>query len=134
MKKMSIRRQAFLEKIVAGLLWIGAGITGMSDEMVWNIVHIIFLTGAAAILLVMMLAKREENDEMSEYNYMKAQAMTTNIMHAICCMISIGLVFTVDRLLKWDINWALAFVRTFFIIIGSQDLITGVVFWRLEAE
>lgn len=132
--QMSVGAQTFWSKTVAGLLWIGVGITDMFDGLVMNIIHILLLVGAIAVFVVLMRANREEDDEMSDYNYMKAKAKTRNLMHYVYCGGAILSALVFGLLQNADIYWAQVISGLFFILMGIQDLITGIVFRRLEAE
>ena len=132
--QMSIGAQTFLGKTVIGLLWIGVGITDMFDSLVMNIVHAVLLVGTIVVLVVVMRANREEDDEMSDYNYMKAKARTRDLMHFVYCGAAIVSALVFGLLQNVDIYWAQVISGMFFILMGVQDLITGIVFRRLEAE
>ena len=133
-RQMSIGTQIFLGKTVIGSLWIGVGITDMFDSLVMNIVHAALLVGTIAVLVVMMKANLEKDDEMFDYNYMKAKARTRDLMHFIYCGAAVASALVVSLLQNADIHWAKVIAGMFFILIGVQDFITGIVFCRLEAE
>lgn len=131
---MSISTHSFWSSIVIGILWISAGITDMFEGIVMNIIHILLLIGGIVILVVVMRANREEDDEMSDYNYMKAKAKTRDLMHIVYCCAAIISALVFGLLQNADIYWAQVISGLFFILMGIQDLITGIVFRRLEAE
>ena len=131
---MSISTQSFWSSIVIGILWIGVGITDMFDGLVVNIVHAVLLASTIIVMVAIMKAKREEDDEMSDYNYMKAKAKTRDLMHFVYCGSAIVSALVFGLLQNADIYWAQVISGLFFILMGIQDLITGIVFRRLEAE
>jgi len=132
--QMSIGTQTFLGKTVIGLLWIGVGITDMFNSLIMNIVHAVLLVGSIVVLVVVIRATREEDDEMSAYNYMKAKARTRDLMYFVYCGAAVTSALVFGLLQNADIYWAQVISGIFFILIGIQDLITGIVFRRLEAE
>ena len=132
--QMSIGTQTFLGKIVIGLLWIGVGVTDMFDILAMNIVHAALLAGTVVVLVVVMRTNLEEHDEMADYNYMKAKAKTRDVMHFVYCGAAIVSALVFGLLQKADIYWAQVISSLFFILMGIQDLITGIVFRCLEAE
>ena len=133
-KKMSIKSQMFWGKIFAGMLWICTGIFGMIDTLACHIVQIVCLLGGILILSVLLKSKHEKDDEMSEYNYMKAQAKTTRVMHFVFCIGMIASPLVYKLLQDVDVSWIRVVSQMFFLLIGVQDITTGLIFRRLEAE
>lgn len=82
----------------------------------------------------MTKCKHEEDDEMSEYNYMKAKANTTRVMHYVFCVAMIASPLVYKLLQDVDVNWVRVVSRMFFALMGIQDITTGLIFRRLEAE
>ena len=91
MKKepMSIGTQMFWGKIFVGCTWIGSGVFGIFDNLVCDILHIICLLSAIIVMVVLTRVDLEEDDEMAEYNYTKANAKTTRYMHIVFCVCSV---------------------------------------------
>ena len=136
MKKepMSIGTQMFWGKIFVGCTWIGSGVFGIFDNLVCDILHIICLLSAIIVMVVLMRVDLEEDDEMAEYNYTKANAKTTRYMHIVYCVCSV-LSAVVGGLLKdAGIPWHRVIPELFFLLMGIQNIITGVIFRKLEAE
>lgn len=133
-KAMSISIQSFWGRIVIGILWIGVGIVEMLDGLVVNIVQAVLLVGAVIILVAVTRADREKGDEMSDYNCTKAKAKTSDLMHFVFCGAAIVSALVFGLLKNADISWTRVIPSLFFILIGIQNLIMGVVFCRLEAE
>lgn len=133
-KQMSIGSQTFLGKVVIGVLWLALGITDMFDGLIMNIVHAAVFVGTLAVLVVVIRANREEDDEMSDYNYMKAKAKTRDLMHFVYGGAAVVSALVFGLLQNVDIYWAQVISGLFFILMGIQDIITGIIFRRLEAE
>ena len=85
-------------------------------------------------MTVILRANREADDEMSEYNYTKARAISTTIMHIVYCVAAILSTLCFVLLEDADLSWGHIIARIFFIIMGIQDVVIGIVFHRLEAE
>lgn len=133
-KQLSIAQQVFWGSIVVGILWIIIGITDMFNNTPAKIIHIILLLSTVAIVIFLMRANCEGQDEMSDYNYMKAKARTRDLMHYVFCGAAIVSALTFGLLKHAAIDWPQVIVGIIFILMGIQDLITGIVFRRLEAE
>lgn len=131
---VSIGTQMFLGKIVIGCLWISYSIIGMIDNIVCDIVSISALVSGIVVLVVLMRLDLEEDDEMSHHNYIQAKAKTTDVMHIIFCIFSIGSALALGLLNKAGIEYYRWVPRFFFMLIGIQNLITGLIFRKLEKE
>ena len=136
MKKepMSIGTQMFLGKIFVGCTWIGTGVFGMFDNLVCHIIRIICLVAAVTVMVVLMRVDLEEDDEMAEYNYTQANAKTTKYMHIVFCACSVLSAVAMFFLKDLDITWYRVIPELFFLLMGIQNIITGVIFRKLEAE
>ena len=132
--KMSVSAQSFLGKIVLGLLWIGVGITNIFDDLAMIIIHALLLVSTIIVLVVLLRANCEKDDEMSDYNYMQAKAKTRDLMHCVYAGIAVIVPFAVYLLHNDNIFRTQTISALFFILMGVQDLITGIMFRRLEAE
>lgn len=133
---LSLIAQSFWGQIVIGMLWIGVGITGLFDTVPMLIVEIILLSIGVIILGVILKARREDEDEMSDYNFMKSKALAHDIMHYVFCFASIiaAVVFTLLQKNSAYVNWPRVITGLIFFLMGLQYLITGIAFCRLEAE
>jgi len=136
MKKepMPIGKQIFLSKIFVGCTWIGSGVFGMFDNLACNILHLLCLAAAVTVMVVLMRADLEEDDEMAEYNYTRANAKTTNVMHIVFCAGSVLSAIVVGLLKDANIPWYRVIPEMFFFLMGIQNIVTGIIFRKLEAE
>ena len=136
MKKepMPIGKQIFLSKIFVGCTWIGSGVFGMFDNLVCNILHLLCFAAAVTVMVVLMRTDLEEDDEMAEYNYTKANAKTTTVMHIIFCIGSVLSAIVVVLLKDANIPWYRVIPEMFFLLMGIQNIVTGIIFRKLEAE
>lgn len=136
MKKepLSIGTQMFWGKIFVGCAWIGYSVLGIFDYLVCDILQIACLLSAIVIMVVLMRIDLEEDDEMAEYNYTKAKAQTTKYMHIVFCVCSVLSAILVGLLKDAGIPWHRVIPEIFFLLMGIQNIITGIIFRKLEAE
>ena len=133
-EQMSIGKQMFWGKIFAGCSWLGSGVFGMFDNLLCHGLHMLSLSSAIVVMVMLMRADLEEDDEMSEYNYTKANAKTTRYMHIVFCVCSVLSAIVFGLLKDADIPWHRVIPETFFLLMGIQNIITGIIFRKLEAE
>lgn len=133
-KKMSIKSQMFWGKTFVGIVWIIVGICGMINTLACNIIQIVLLVIGIVSMVVLMKSKHEEDDEMSEYNYMKAKANTTRVMHYVFCIAMVASPLVYALLRDVEVSWVRVVSQLFFVLMGIQDITTGMIFRRLEAE
>lgn len=130
---LSIGSQIFLGKVLVGIFWLLAGVAGLFGNVPGHILQIIFLLGVAVLWTRLLRAKKEEGDEMADSNYMRAKATAGDWMHIVFCAatIAVPLMGFIPGSEHW--NWPRVMAWSFFMLIGIQDLITGIVFKKLEA-
>ena len=131
---MSIGTQSFLGSVVVGMIWIVVGIIRLFDNPILDIIHFVLLVSAFSLMVFIMKANREEDDEMSSYNFTKAKAKTCDFMHLVCCGIAIIALLLFALFEDYIVSWPRIVVSIIFLLIGIQDVITGIVFHTLEAE
>ena len=136
MKKepLSIGSQMFWGKIFIGCLWIAYAAIGLFDNLVCDILSAAALAGGVIILVILMRIDLEEDDEMSHHNYIQAKAKTTDVMHIVFCICSIFSAVIVVLLNKLGIENNAWISNSFFLLMGIQNLVTGLIFRKLEAE
>ena len=133
-KPLSIGSQMFWGKIFIGCLWIAYAVIGLFDNLVCDILGAAALAGGVIILVILMRIDLEEDDEMSHHNYIQAKAKTTDVMHIVFCLCSIFSAVIVVLLKKLGIENNAWISNSFFLLMGIQNLVTGLVFRELEAE
>lgn len=136
MKKEPLRvgTQVFWGKIFVGCAWIGYSIFGIFDNLACNILQIICSLPAIVVMVVLMRIDLEEHDEMAEYNYTKAKAQTSQYMHIVFCVCSVLSAIIVGLLKDAGVPWHRVIPVLFFLLMGIQNIITGIIFRKLEAE
>lgn len=135
-KKLSVGTEVFLSKIVAGALWIAVGVCGMFRSLICSIVQVILLAASAFLATRLLRMRFEEGDEMYEQHLTRAKACAGDIMHMIYCVASVVATVSLALLDRHgaDLSLPRIFAESFFLLMGIQDLLTGLFFRRLEAE
>ena len=135
-KVVSIGTTIFWGETVAGIFWLGAGITGMFDNMVCHVLNILFLcAGLVSLAKVFKIYKTgDDSDEMAEYNYMKAKAKAGSALHRIICFMALGTTVGYALLQNLDISWPRVVSYLFFVLMGVHNILIGLYFRKLEAE
>lgn len=125
----------FWGQTVMGILWSCAGLTGMFDNLICNILAILFHIGAIFALLKVYRIIRigDDGDEMSEYNLIKAQAKAGGAIIMVLCIVSIVFTLLFGLVQSMDISWIII-SRSIFVILGIYNMLTGLFFRKLEAE
>ena len=131
-----IGTKIFWGQTVMGILWIGVGLTGMFDNLICNILKILFLMVASVVWVKVAKIDRigDDGDEMAEYNYTKAQAKAGGALYMVLCIASIVSVLGFGLLQNMDIGWSRIIPLVFFVLMGIHNLLIGLFFRKLEAE
>jgi len=126
----------FWGQTVMGILWIGVGLTGMFDNLICDILKILFLIAAIVVLGKVAKIGRigDDGDEMAEYNYTKAQAKAGGALYMVLCIASIVSVLGFGLLQNMAIGWSRIIPLVFFVLMGIHNLLIGLFFRKLEAE
>ena len=134
--ELSVGSQLFWGNLIPGIMWLGAGITGMFTSAFFQILHLILLVAVIILAVMLMRAKCEEQDEMAAYNLMKAKAKTRDIMHMTYCVASLAAAggFGILMIFGEEMSLPRIVARMFFVLMGVQDILTSVLFHKLEAE
>ena len=135
-KLVPIGTTIFWGQTATGIFWIGAGLTGMFDNLVCDVLNILFLlAGIISLVKVLKIGRTgDDGDEMAEYNYLKAKANAGSILHMIICFASVASTACYALLQDLDISWPRVVSYTFFVIMGIHNLLIGLFFRKLEAE
>lgn len=131
-KVMSVKKQIKYLKTLNGIAWVVTGIFELFDNIPCIILTIISLSCSTFLLLKVQLSEKENQDEMASRNLSDAKAMTLMQMHIIFCVASVFLIVFVKFPIAHQIDWSRFIVPAFFIILGIEDLLTGMYFKKLE--
>ena len=135
-RRIPVGTKIFLGQTVMGILWIGAGLTGMFDNLICNILKTLFLMAASVVWVKVAKIGRigDDGDEMAEYNYTKAQAKAGGALYMVLCIASIVSALGFGLLQNMDISWTRIISLVFFVLMGIHNLLIGLFFRKLEAE
>ena len=131
-----IGKKMFWGTTFVGIMWIGTGLAGMFDNLICNILAILFHIGAIVALLKVYRIIRigDDSDEMAEYNLIKAQAKAGGALFMVLCIASIVFLLVGGLVQNMDIDWMRIVPQIFFIIMAIYILFVGLFFRKLEAE
>lgn len=135
-KVVPIGTTIFWGETIAGVFWIGAGLTGMFNNIVCHILNILFLlAGIISLVMVFKIYRTgDDGDEMAEYNYLKAKASAGSMLHRIMCFMTIASTVCYALMQDLDISWPRVVSYLFFVLMGFHNLMIGLYFRKLEAE
>ncbi len=131
-KVMSVKTQIKYLKTLNGIAWIITGISELFDNIPCIILTIVSLLCSIFLFLKVQLSEKEISDEMASRNLADARAMTLMQMHIGFCVASVFLIFFVEFPIAHQIDWSRFIVPAIFIILGIEDLLTGLYFKKLE--
>ena len=131
-----IGAKIFWGQTVMGILWIGVGLTGIFDNLICDILKILFLMAAIVALVKVNRINRigDDSDEMAEYNYIKAQAKAGGALLMVLCIASIVFSLGFGLVENMDISWTRIISHIYFVLMGIYNLLVGRFFRKLEAE
>lgn len=139
-KPLSISSKMLWGGIIIGIFRVAFGIIGCFESVDIRFIATLFLVLSAVIQVVLFMVKSEEDDEMSESYLKEAKSMASDISNIIIlCLITVLLIASVfvdtkeitKRLSADILNLA---IHVPFIFIGINNIMTGVIFRKLEAE
>lgn len=135
-KVFPIGKSIFWGQTAKGIFWIGAGFTGMFDNLLCNILSALFLlVGIISLIMFFRIdSVGNDADEMAEYNYVKAKANAGHILETTLCIAGIISILTFRFLTGLDLDWPRIVSQLFFVLMGIHSLSIGLSFRKLEAE
>lgn len=136
-KSMSVITQMNMLYLYSGIAWIFGGIFMLfNDNILCTILECIAMLVIVVSHIFVMRAKKEAQDELSIRNYDKARSHAVTYMHVVVFLIIIALqiigTFFNDNSLSIDVKGLL--IPSFFIGIGIEYIITGMLFRKYERD
>lgn len=133
-KTLSVGKQIDLLYLYIGITWLLAGIFGLFQGIIPNLLKIFALLGCIIFLTILSRSKKEMDDEMSIRNLEKAKAKTQTNMHIItCCIICIiRIIDFIPTIPKISVDLQTILVPIFFIYLGIEGIIIGLLFRKNE--
>ena len=133
LKKMSFAEQVWRLKVVSGAAWIFVGAFSCFDNPVCTVLHVLALLILPINIIYIALAKRENSDEMAEENLNMAKAKTLDIMQVLFGVGGIAALLLCE-VAEMDWDWSKMILAVVFVVVGVQNLVSGLIFRKLEAE
>lgn len=131
---LSVTNQIKFMYTINGISWIATGILSFFDNIPCKALRCISLLVSVIVLGKVIFSEREMTDEMAERNLNDAKAKALSYLHIALGMIALlALIFT-EFNLSMNISWGRIITGVFFLLIGIENLLTGVLFQRLEEE
>lgn len=133
-KTLSIGKQIDLLYLYIGITWLLIGSFGLFDGIIFNLLKIFALLGCIVFLIILSRSKKEMDDEMSIRNLEKAKAKAqTNMRIITCCLICIiRIIDFIPAIPKISVDLQTVIVPIFFIYLGIEGIIIGLLFRRNE--
>lgn len=133
-QEISLSRYVFIQYALSGMCWIVAGISGLFDYLICDIICVSALGLAILSSWYLMKNKKEKEDERSEDNKKSARAATQQISMLILLMILLGSFIVPEEWYQIITNWPEFIHQMLMIFLGIQELMIGSFFVLLERE
>lgn len=135
-KAYPIKKTVFWKQTVMGTLWIAAGILGMFDNGVCKALKILFLAAAimASVNSIRLVFVGDDADEMAENDYARARAYAGETLEIMLYFMVIVFALEPQFLQNLDVNWLSFIPQLGIFLVGVYNLLSGLIFRKLEAE
>lgn len=134
-KELNITNQIRIRYAMHGIAWMIAGVFRFFDNTFCRGISILAFAISVVLLMKVVLANRELEDEMAEFNLYKAKAATMDSLRILVCVVLIFIVvltsFGLDVL---SINVKDIIVPILFIVMGIENLLVGLFFNHFDKE
>lgn len=125
-------RIAFRETI-NGALWIAAGVFGIFDNKPCKIISVIMLALALLSQTFSIWGKFEKTDEMASANLSEAKAITLDYLRILIMIVYIVLLLMPNDVVA-GFNWNKIVYPALILLIGLPEVMTGLLFKKIEEE
>ena len=125
---------------VTGILRIIFGFLGCINNGSLRVFAVFFLLISSFIQLIFTTIDSEKSDEMSENNLKEAKYRTSNITRIIIlCTLTVILgisrfPFATSFMNLLSDDWTIMLFYSAYVVFGIEDIITSIIFRKLEAE
>jgi len=135
-KILSVTDQMNLFCFYSGIAWLIGGIVLFFDGIIFTIIEILAMLAICITHIVVMKAKKEQQDELSIKNYHTARSHALSIMHVIYMVILIVLqvITTIPANSAISIEIKDMLIPAFFISLGIEYIIVGFLFRKYERD
>lgn len=125
-------RIAFRETI-NGSLWITAGAFGIFDNQPCKFISVVLLALALLSQTFAIWGKFEKTDEMAAANLNVAKAITLDYIRILIMVIYIALLIIPNDVVA-NLDWGKIIYPALILFIGLPEVITGLLFNKIEEE
>lgn len=133
MKPFRYSTQIVLRETINGLLWCIAAILWVFDNPACKAICVVLLAIAVSSQAFSIFGKFEKSDEMATANLREAKAVSLDISRIILLAVSVVLLMIPKEVFS-SINWGKFIYPAVVFIAGLPEVITGMVFKRIEEE
>lgn len=135
--KLSLVTSKCITYVANGVGWVAYACLSVFDNLVCSVFAIAALLICIIITIKSHSFSAEPDDEMSEYNLMKAKAATMDWLRIIICLVLVliavaALLQTAFPAINENIN--LSFGLVVPLILGITDIATGLFFVKYEKD
>ena len=136
-KEMNLVTSICFAYVFNGLGWLAYTLLSIFDNPVCSIIASLVLFICIVMSITSRFFSTEDDDEMSEYNLMKAKATTMDWLKIIICVILLlfmvlGLLHTFIPAIKENIKISLALITP--LLLGITDISIGLLFVKYEKD
>ena len=133
MKPFRYSTQIALRETINGLLWCIAAILWAFDNPVCRVICVLLLAIAVVSQAFSIFGKFEKSDEMATANLREAKAVSLDISRIILLAVSVVLLMIPKEVFS-SINWRNIIYPAVVFMVGLPEVITGLMFKRIEEE
>ena len=131
--KISLSTSKCIAYIANGIGWLLFCILSMFDNQICSLIASVVLVICVVMSITSCRFTNEVEDEMSEYNLMKAQAATMYWLKTIICVIL--LLFALIKLFNFDgINYKADLSFVISMVFATTEILTGILFVKYEKD
>ena len=133
MKPFRYSTQIVLMETINGLLWCIAAILWVFDNPACKGICVVLLAIAVSSQAFSIFGKFEKSDEMATANLREAKAVSLDISRIILLAVSVVLLMIPKEVFS-SINWRNIIYPAVVFMVGLPEVITGLMFKRIEEE
>ena len=133
MKTFRYSTQIALRETINGLLWCIAAILWVFDNPACRMICVVLLAIAVFSQAFSIFGKFEKSDEMATANMREAKVVSLDISRIILLAVSVVLLIIPKEVFS-SINWRNIIYPAVVFMVGLPEVITGLMFKRIEEE
>ena len=133
MKPFRYSTQIVLRETINGLLWCIAAILWVFDNPACKAICVVLLAIAVSSQAFSIFGRFEKSDEMATANLRQAKAASLDISRIILLAVSVVLLMIPKEVFS-SISWRNIIYPAVVFMVGLPEVITGLMFKRIEEE